>query len=221
MTPLVREMASLDLDSAVNYHWFDISEKPDALQGVYDPVTLSAPLPFEKIAIVSGRQSKLKLLLLVEEVGRVEDVENVRSVLGVVIQKGVTKYREPFTYAVQGSEVKISDEDSGSRNMLYLVNELLASLSQGKVRTHTVKRRLVTKGKGTRPVPMYDWTTIEIEPPKPKSEPQGGTHASPRQHDRRGHFRTLKSGKKVWVRQTVVGDPTKGRRFADYVVKGV
>ena len=221
MTPLVREMASLDLDSAVNYHWFDISEKPDALQGVYDPVTLSAPLPFEKIAIVSGRQSKLKLLLIVEEVGSVEDVENVRSVLGVVIQKGITKYREPFTYAVQGSEVKISDEDSGSRNMLYLVNEFLASLNQGKVRTHTVKRRLVTKGKSTRPVPMYDWTTIEIEPPKPKSTPQGGTHASPRQHDRRGHFRTLKSGKKVWVRQTVVGDPTKGRRFADYVVKGV
>lgn len=221
MTPLVREMASLDLDSAVNYHWFDISEKPDALQGVYDPVTLSAPLPFEKIAIVSGRQSKLKLLLIVEEVGSVEDVENVRSVLGVVIQKGITKYREPFTYAVQGSEVKISDEDSGSRNMLYLVNEFLASLNQGKVRAHTVKRRLVTKGKSTRPVPMYDWTTIEIEPPKPKSTPQGGTHASPRQHDRRGHFRTLKSGKKVWVRQTVVGDPTKGRRFADYVVKGV
>ena len=221
MTPLVCEMASLDLDGAVNYHWFDISEKPDTLQGVYDPVTLSAPLPFEKVAIVCQEPNKLKLLLTVEEIGSLEEVENVRSVGALAIQKGKIKVREPFTYTVQGSEVKISNDETLCTHMLYLINEFLASLNQGKVQAHTVKRRLVTKGKSTRPVPMYDWTTIEIEPPKPKSAPQGGTHASPRQHDRRGHFRTLKSGKKVWVRQTVVGDPTKGRRFADYVIKGV
>jgi hypothetical protein len=41
--------------------------------------------------------------------------------------------------------------------------------------------------------------------------PVGGTHASPAQHDRRGHWRTLGRGtareRIVWVRSTTVGEP--------------
>lgn len=65
---------------------------------------------------------------------------------------------------------------------------------------------------------FYDWVTVNIEPPKPRSLPKGGTHASPRLHDRRGHFRTLRSGRKVWVRNHKVGDASKGTVFHDYVV---
>ena len=60
-----------------------------------------------------------------------------------------------------------------------------------------------------------------IEPSKPKNDPQGGTHASPRWHERRGHWRTMKSGKKVWVKNCEVGDKTLGAVFHDYKIKEV
>ena len=42
------------------------------------------------------------------------------------------------------------------------------------------------------------------------SEPQGGTHASPRWHVRRGHWRQLADGRRVFVRACEVGDPERG-----------
>jgi hypothetical protein len=44
------------------------------------------------------------------------------------------------------------------------------------------------------------------------------THASPAMHKRRGHFRQLKSGKIVWVKNTIVGKPEDGVITKDYVV---
>ena len=40
----------------------------------------------------------------------------------------------------------------------------------------------------------------------------GGTHASPRWHIRRGHWRTLGDGRRVFVRACEVGDTGQGRR---------
>lgn len=75
-------------------------------------------------------------------------------------------------------------------------------------------RRKIAQGK----VPIYEWRTVTIEPTKPRQESQGGTHASPRQHDRRGHLRRLASGKTVWVRHCKVGHPNKGVIYHDYKV---
>lgn len=44
----------------------------------------------------------------------------------------------------------------------------------------------------------------------------GGTHASPRQHLRRGHIRRYKNGLTIWVQQTIVGDAKLGRVEKDY-----
>ena len=56
--------------------------------------------------------------------------------------------------------------------------------------------------------------------PKPATA-KGGTHASPRPHDRRGHPRHLKSGRTVWVRDCKINallpHLTRGRDF--YEVK--
>ena len=76
-------------------------------------------------------------------------------------------------------------------------------------------RRKVQQGK----LPTYDWTTVWIEPSKPRQDPKGGTHASPRLHDRRGHLRKLKTGKNVWVKSCKVGDASKGTIFHDYAIK--
>lgn len=72
-----------------------------------------------------------------------------------------------------------------------------------------------TKGKK----PLYDWHTVTIEPKKPAAEPKGGTHASPRPHDRRGTWCTSKLGKKYWRKNCVVNKNKEGFVFKDYVVK--
>lgn len=75
-------------------------------------------------------------------------------------------------------------------------------------------RRKISQGK----TPTYDWRTVVIEPLQPRQESKGGTHASPRQHDRRGHIRRLRSGKNVWVKPHKVGDASKGVVFHDYKI---
>jgi hypothetical protein len=75
-------------------------------------------------------------------------------------------------------------------------------------------RRKIAQGK----FPIYEWRTIVVEPIKPRSASKGGTHASPRLHDRRGHLRKLSSGKTVWIRNCKVGHPNKGVIFHDYKI---
>ncbi len=82
------------------------------------------------------------------------------------------------------------------------------------VRDTFLNRKRKEKGK---PAISFDWHTVEIKPwVSDKSEPQGGTHASPRLHDRRGHWRTIKTGKQVWVKACKVGDASRGIVFKDY-----
>ena len=93
-------------------------------------------------------------------------------------------------------------EEDGARltNFLDEIPPLQAEASSASRRTH---------GK-----------TVVIEPTKPKGDAQGGTHASPRWHERRGHWRTMKkTGKKVWVKNCEVGDKTIGAVFHDYKLK--
>lgn len=75
----------------------------------------------------------------------------------------------------------------------------------------------IRKGKA----PLYEWRTVALErkPPELPSAPKGGTHASPRLHQRRGHWVTSKLGKKFWRSETVVGKPENGMVFHDYIAK--
>lgn len=73
----------------------------------------------------------------------------------------------------------------------------------------------IAKGKK----PLFSWTTVQITPPAPPTPSPsnlGGTHASPRLHDRRGHYRRYKTGKVAWVKTHRVGDARKGIVFHDY-----
>lgn len=63
---------------------------------------------------------------------------------------------------------------------------------------------------------LFDWNTVTIAPRPDKCEYQGGTHASPRMHDRRGHWRKYQGGKVGWVKNCKVGSATQGMVFKDY-----
>jgi hypothetical protein len=68
----------------------------------------------------------------------------------------------------------------------------------------------------------WTWHQVEIVPERlvRPSEPQGGTHASPRWHVRRGHWRQLADGRRVFVRACEVGDPERGGVIKDYIIEG-
>lgn len=71
--------------------------------------------------------------------------------------------------------------------------------------------------------PLFEWKVIDITAnhvlPE-NSPPTGRTHASPRRHVRRGHMRTYKSGKKAWVKQTMVGKIEFGYIHHSYTAQG-
>jgi len=79
----------------------------------------------------------------------------------------------------------------------------------------TVNEKKVRKGKK----PLIEFRLISITAQKRDlpSIPQG-THASPRQHWRRGHWRTYKSGLRSWVEPMLVGDEKNGKIVKDYVI---
>jgi hypothetical protein len=78
-------------------------------------------------------------------------------------------------------------------------------------------RRSLAKG------PRQGWTyrVATIEPDRLVARPasQGGTHASPRWHIRRGHWRQLADSRRVFVRECEVGDTSRGGVVKDYQVQ--
>lgn len=66
--------------------------------------------------------------------------------------------------------------------------------------------------------PFYEWTTVVVNH-APRAESKGGTHASPRQHEVRGHYARSRLGKMFWRKAHKRGDPSLGVVFHDYTVK--
>ena len=80
----------------------------------------------------------------------------------------------------------------------------------------TTNRKRINKGK--KPLIEFKVATIEGKKTMMSSTPHG-THASPRLHWRRGHWRTMtKSGKKSWIAPMEVGDEENGRIIKTYAI---
>ena len=65
----------------------------------------------------------------------------------------------------------------------------------------------------------YRIAAIDIANIRRLAEPAGGTHAPPRWHIRRGHWRTLSNGQRVFVRECAVGDQARGGVIKDYRIE--
>jgi hypothetical protein len=61
---------------------------------------------------------------------------------------------------------------------------------------------------------------IDLDRARAKHTALGGTHASPRWHIRRGHWRRLANGRRIFINQCQVGDSAHGGVVKDYIVKG-
>jgi hypothetical protein len=217
MTPLIQEFVAMNPNDAISHHWFDMTAAYKSEQ-LLDHVILAKPLPYPKTALVCAYEDK-KALLLISRTGQ------LTGVVGFQID-GKRHHDIPaFMYLTDDNGVSVRHHDgspfdyrtSHATGAIAFIAAFLQSLETSPATGYQPIRRAnwekkIRQGK----VPTYDWTTVTIEPTKPKSDPQGGTHSSPRWHERRGHWRTYKSGKKGWVKNCEVGDKALGAVFKDY-----
>lgn len=231
MTPFIqstmRWMVQADLDPT-EMQWFDISGTLDQTSVDQNWLHKYRP-PFEKcmvvwqgtsktgqtyefMMIVAGTDPEEGITLSVHK-GPLGQMKRRLPLMVYVLDNGMVRYGP-----VDENEV-VSEVDANT--ILAVVGKWYQLLAQGcsaykpNVRQTFTNRRKISEGK----TPTYDWTTVYIKSPAQRSESQGGTHASPRLHDRRGHLRRLKNGKNVWVKACKVGDAIKGAVWHDYEIK--
>ena len=107
-----------------------------------------------------------------------------------------------------------------AENLTATVWRALAILSQSPVISdqhvpRTRRPKLARSG-----VKGWIWRLVDIDPTRMRTaaSDRGGSHASPRWHIRRGHWRTLPDGQRVFVRSCEVGDSARGGVVKDYRV---
>jgi hypothetical protein len=85
--------------------------------------------------------------------------------------------------------------------------------------SHPSNDKRIRKGKK----PIFEWKVIDITAKHvmpENSAPTGRKQASPRRHVRRGHQRTLANGKKIWIKQMMVGKIEFGYIHHSYTTQG-
>ena len=99
------------------------------------------------------------------------------------------------------------------------------SLDKGRHKTLPAPEKLNRKRAKKGRVPLFEYKVLDIvadvlSPPKETTHEHSsmGHHASPRMHSRRGHVRKLASGKATWVRNAIVGKPSRGQIIKEYAV---
>jgi hypothetical protein len=232
-TSLVRSSMKLMTDAGidiVDIKWFDMTNCiSDSQKANLDPLLTHRP-PFEKCFVVWQGKTKshasYEVLMLVAGDDPLDGIT-------VSIWKGPTGTRlrpiPAMFYLIEQDKIRygaVSDDEPVDKELAELMMAQIGawySAMDKRVEVYVpsiketfTNRRKIEQGKS----PTYDWTTIWIEPAKPRSGGKGGTHASPRLHDRRGHLRRLANGKNVWVKSCKVGDASKGAIFHDYAIKG-
>lgn len=217
MTPLIQKAVRMAPEPETAM-WFDMGqmERWPGGQVAYDIVL---NLPFPRTGIVGLDQDGKDFAIWMSQ-----GTDNV-AVGGASMWHG--KYMEPFAYIKTDEGLRFYKKDKtitqdDVRPIWLIICAVLLKLAEQSQTAYKpiptnsfVNRKRAAKGKS--PI-SFDWHTVEIVPKQAKNAPLGGTHASPRLHDRRGHWRTCKTGKKVWVKACKVGDASKGVVFKDYKV---
>lgn len=220
MTPLVKEFVGACYRGKydpIELQWFDVTEPVKTNKNVDAKKYLLNPPPFQKMALVCiVNNVKIMLIIIVDPAATL--------VFGFLIKQNKYDFLGKFLFSEHEGEAKAGpiDDPIDPKNQALMVNIIAvfyASLDK-PIQSYvpTPHKANVSRAKrGLRP--LYEWHTVVVEPSKTKQEHQGGTHASPRRHQARGHWRTYKSGKRGWVKECWRGDASKGTIFKDYVVK--
>lgn len=105
-----------------------------------------------------------------------------------------------------------------------LLGAFLTLLNQPdqRIQTHIPSLKLNKKREKRGDPPLVIYKTLKVLKPRvvhvPLPPEEKGSHASPRVHTRRAHYRNYESGKRVLVKAHVVGDKERGMILKDYKV---
>jgi hypothetical protein len=220
MTPLIKELvklvSSVDIDPT-EMHWFDVTGAIKEYIGYDQRKYLLHPAPYKNM-MICGRTKTGDFMLSVLADGA------VTIVTGWILKPaGYTKLGS-FTLVDNNGEplvgVAYEPIDEKDRAMMCGILAMFYASLDMKVQAYVPTPHQANVSRAKRGLkPLYDWHTVVIEPPKPTQDSQGGTHASPRRHQARGHWRTYASGKRGWVKECWRGDASKGTIFKDYQIK--
>lgn len=218
MTPLIRKAVKFAPEPETAM-WFDVGQM-EPTQATKIPAQMLMNLPYHRTGIVGldtgGKDFALWLL----------KGDGTVTVGGCSMWHG-GKYFHPYAYVSTDDGFKIYQKDKeitleDVKPVHRMVLAVLAKLSMYSAGYRATPQRTFINTKRAakgKPALSFDWHTVVIEPPQQKNDHQGGTHATPRRHQVRGHWRTYKSGKKGWVKECWKGDASKGTVFKDYKTK--
>lgn len=223
MTPLISRMVKLTPDPELA-HWFDMGDTTKRPHGHVPDVDMFR-LPYPVCCIVGTQGNGTTFVLRLQS----SDTAESMSVTGIFDwNNGQGHFGfDPLllTLTDQGIQASTPEgappKDENFRSVLQHIEDFLLSLQHDqtayapKAKPSLINSKRKAKGKG--PV-LFDWHTEVITQAQVKTDHKGSSHASPRLHDRRGHWRTYPSGKRGWVKNCKVGDPSKGVVFKDYKV---
>ena len=146
----------------------------------------------------------------------------VATVLLYINENGKLQSSQP----IHRDELHIYNEledtlSSMAYNAIIAIHMMTVSGGDMYISTPTPDEAAINKkriSKGKKSLIEFRMITVDGNKSALPSTPHG-THASPRLHWRRGHWRTMKkSGKKVWVDPMLVGDEKNGKIIKDYAV---
>lgn len=220
MTPLVQKVVKF-APNPEDITWFDVGQM-DAVESTKVPAEFLTNLPFKKTGFVGLDTSGKDFALWLYK----GDLGESITVGGLSMWH--KKYFPPYAYVLQDGTFKIYRKQNEEisiddvKPIHRMILAVLLKLDKPNIGYRATPQRSFInqkrKAKGKSAL-SFDWHTVEIEPPKDKNDSQGGTHATPRRHQVRGHWRTYKSGKRGWVRECWKGDASKGIIFKDYKIK--
>ena len=237
MTPLILRAVNFFPELAADYKWFDIADTDHGVTYTHQENMegIKNPLPFEKCAIagidLDGQTYAVLVsreadgMLLVQGANTLANTNNLQIQIDPVFrvdpvedgaaEGGITLFYEDKQF----EKNELANQVSGIS--LVIINTFLRSLDRQLI--SEVYTPIPSKNHAKRlrqgKLPLFDWHTVAIEPPKPKAEAQGGTHASPRLHDVRGHW-VKRGDKRFWRKAHQRGDASIGVVFHDYKLKG-
>jgi len=222
MTPLIQRLSKVSPD-AHRYVWFDLGDIPEHSELHVTEELLR--LPFDRTAIV-GRDAEGTEFVIV----CIGNDGTSTGVAGKWFDGTAWATIKPFAYVNTPDGIQLTTHQSFElppRDHCLRVMSIIQHFLRGLETTGTAAYRAtvqkshinkVRMAKGKPPL-FVTWNTLVVAPSKPQGPSLGGTHASPRKHDRRGHWRNTPKGKRVWVRNCTVGDAAKGIVMKDYIVR--
>lgn len=218
MTPLVRELSALVPEPETAY-WFDLGTFASAVQAQLVQWDDVRHLPYPRTVAVfvtdkgarcavwmKGGEHSITMAYLMQDPGK---RARFSAPIAVTDDGGAPRF-----VAANGGDGQVA-----ARVLVSVMQRLHSqhtAYRPERAGTPTQQRKRQANGKR----PMFVWRTVTIGATPNvavATSDVAGTHASPRAHDRRGHWRTYRAtGKRVWVKHCRVGNATDGVVFKDY-----